>query len=128
MATANLPMPPLPTAPLVGRRLGDIPVPPEVTAILSGVKVADEDDRREWERQYTLSFLSSGMEVACHETPDGDIEILHAADLDEFVPWLDSLADEEHRQVTTSGVRGYGRPSCGTRGFDRPRRKWVRLF
>ena len=100
MATAILPTPTTLTPVLPGRRLDDIPVPPEVTAFLANVPISPDDDRREWERQYTLSFLYGGMEVACHETPDGDVEILHAADLDDFVPWLDTLSDEQRRQVT----------------------------
>ncbi len=126
MATAILPTPT--TDVLTGRRLDDIPVPPEVTAFLANVPVSPEDDRREWERQYTLSFLYGGMEVACHETPDGDIELLHAADVDDFVPWLDSLTDEQHARI--SFVRHPRR--WGAILWDsvvrKPRRRWFWSF
>ena len=92
MATAN---PTVEPTLLHGVRLDDIPVPPQVTEFLDQSGVPHDDDRREWERQHTLSFLYGGQEVACRELPDGGLEILFAAGPDEFVSRLHSLTDEE---------------------------------
>jgi len=93
MATAN---PTTEPALLRGVRLDDIPVPPEVTAFLDESGVPHDDDRREWERQHTLSFLYGGQEVACRETETwGNWEVLFAAKLDEYVTWRDSLTVEQ---------------------------------
>jgi len=129
MATAILPTPtPTTTAPLASRRLDDIPVPSEVTAFLDKVPTAFGDDRREWERQYTLSFLYGGMEVACCETPDGNVEILHAADIDDMAPWLDSLTDEQYRWVTHIRSPRLWAAVLWDAGIRPPRRKWFGLF
>ena len=129
MATAILPTPtPTTAAPLTGRRLDDIPVPPEVTAFLDSGPTILPEDRREWERQLTLSFLYGGWEVACHETPDGEVEIFHAADLDDFVPWLDSLSVEQRRRVTHIRSPRLWAAVLWDAGIRPPRRKWFGLF
>ncbi len=128
MATAILPTPTTLTPVLPGRRLDDIPVPPEVTAFLDSGPTILPEDRREWERQLTLSFLYGGMEVACHETPDGDFEIFHAADVDDMVPWLDALSDAQRRQITYLHTPRLWAAVLWDAGVRPPRRKLFWFF
>lgn len=120
MAAANLTAEP---TLLRGTRLDDIPVPPEVTAFLDESGVPHDDDRREWERQHTLSFLYGGQEVACRELPDGDLEILFAAGLDDYVTWRDSLTAEQISQISFNARPRRWDAILWDAGV-RPRRRW----
>jgi hypothetical protein len=125
MATAN---PMTEPAVLRGVRLDDIPVPPEVTAFLDQGGIPHDDERGEWERLHTLSFLYGGKEVACRETDAWcNWEVLHAADGEEMVRWRETITDEQR-----------GGPICFLcpRSWElvlwdagiRPKRRWWHVF
>ena len=99
MTTHTLP-PPATADRLVGQRLADMPTPPEVLKLLDLAAPVGEPYRDEIERDYKLSHLYGGLEVAVRG--DGaDLEVLKAGTYEEVATWYETLTNGRWEQVTT---------------------------
>jgi hypothetical protein len=85
---------------LPGQLLDEIPMPQDVLDFMreQGFKHLSDQERLEKERDYKISCLFKGKDVAYRQTPRG-LRIFFTGTISEMVEWIRGLTEEERNQV-----------------------------